>query len=350
MSPTGNAKRIIRRMRASWRDTQLLLREFRQPLLLFAILTISSGFLYYWLSIYAGKPLNSVVEAVYLTMLLTFLQPTIAFPQEWYLQAFFFFMPVVGVYILAQGLTDFGTLLFNRRARGKEWEMAVASTYNKHVVLVGLGHLGFRVVKKLRELDQEVVVIETHPEADLLHHLRELDVTVLEDDGTRETTLLAAGVQRARAIILCTQNDSLNLRMALKARNLNPKIEVVIRIFDDEFANSLENQFGFHAMSATGMAAPLFAAIAAHIDITPPITIEGKPHILAHLQIDPGSKICKQSISALEETYRVSIVLLCKDGQRDFHPSGNERIEPGQTITIFGEPDHINLLIHDSHR
>lgn len=246
--------------------------------------------------------------------------------------------------------TTFGTLLFNRRARGKEWEMAVASTYNKHVVLVGLGHLGFRVVKKLRELDQEVVVIEPRPEADLLHHVRELDVTLLEDDGTRETALLAAGVQRARAIILCTQNDSLNLRMALKARNLNPKIEVVIRIFDDEFANSLENQFGFHAMSATGMAAPLFAAIAAHIDITPPITIEGKPHILAHLQVAPDSKICKQSISVLEETYRVSIVLLCKDGQRDFHPAGNERVEAGQTITIFGEPDHINLLIHDSHR
>ena len=94
-------------------------------------------------------------------------------------------------------------------------------------------------------------------------------------------------VPRARAVILCTQNDSLNLRMALKARSLNPKIEVVIRIFDDDFASSLQTQFGFHAMSATGMAAPLFAAIAAHVDVTPPITIEGQPHILAQLQVHP---------------------------------------------------------------
>lgn len=343
------ARKTWRKLRASYRDTVLLLREFRQPLLLFTLAVVGSGGLYFALAEGADKP-ESLAHAIYITLSLTFFQGGADFPEKWYLQAFFFVMPVIGLGILAQGLTDFSVLLFNRRARGKEWEMAVASTYSNHVVLVGLGHLGYRVVKNLVELDQDVVVIERAPEADLLQNVRDLGVPVLVDDGTREAVLISAGVPRARAVILCTQNDSLNLRMALKARSLNPKIEVVIRIFDDDFAGSLQSQFGFRAMSATGMAAPLFAATAAHVDVTPPVTIEGQPHILAQLQVDPGSRIGGMSVHELEERYRVSVILLCRNGERIFHPAGKETVRPGYTIAVFGEPEKINHLLHERAR
>lgn len=343
-------RKAWRRLRASWRDTLLLLREFRRPLLFFTLAVTGSGWLYYTLSQPTRQPVESLVKAIYITLALTFFQTAVDFPMEWYLQVFFFIMPLVGISILAQGLADFSVMLFNRRARGKEWEMAVASTYSNHVVLIGLGHLGFRVVKKLVELEQDVVAIERAPDADLLSNVRALGVPVLVEDGSRDSALINAGVPRARAVILCTQNDSLNLRMALRARSLNPKIEVVIRIFDDDFASSLQTQFGFHAMSATGMAAPLFAAIAAHVDVTPPISVEGQPHILAQLQVHPRSRICGMTIHDLEEMYRVSVILLYRDGDRNFHPAGEVLIEQGQTIAVFGEPEKINQLLHERSR
>ena len=58
-------------------------------------------------------------------------------------------MPIIGIGILAQGLADFGSAIFNRKTRNKEWEMAVASTLNKHTILVGLGHLGYRVALEI---------------------------------------------------------------------------------------------------------------------------------------------------------------------------------------------------------
>ena len=71
----------------------------------------------------------------------------------------------------------------------------------------------------------------------------------------------AANIKDARTIILASQNDAMNLQIALKARSMNPKIQVVIRIFDEDFAHALQEQFGFTALSATEMAAPVFAAI-----------------------------------------------------------------------------------------
>ena len=53
------------------------------------------------------------------------------------------------------------------------------------------------------------------------------------------------------------------------------------------------------------------------------------------------------TVNELEETYRVSVILLCKNGERLFHPAGKELIEQGQTIAIFGDPEQINLLLHE---
>lgn len=145
-------EQLPRSWKASLRDTFLLLGEFRGPVLFFTSAMLELGCIYYFAAQQAGEPVGSLAEAIYLMLTLTFLQPSGNFPSHPFLQTFFFMMPLIGVGTLASGLADFGLLFFNRRARNNEWEMAVASTFNKHTILVGLGHLGFRVVDKLHEL------------------------------------------------------------------------------------------------------------------------------------------------------------------------------------------------------
>ena len=158
-------------------------------------------------------------------------------------------MPLIGIGSLALGLADFGYLFFNRRARSKEWEMAIASTLDKHHILVGLGHLGFHVIQHLKgAMNQQMAVIELDPSADLIAAVQEMDIPIIHDDASRELALDAAGVRQASSIILCTQNDAMNLKIALKARSLNPDIRVVIRIFDDDFAQALTQQFEVHGV------------------------------------------------------------------------------------------------------
>jgi Trk K+ transport system NAD-binding subunit len=335
-------------LQANWRDTLLLIREFQQPLFWFILVILGAGLIYYYLALGAGEPVSSIPEAVYLTLTLAFLQNSGTFPNSWYLQIFFFLLPLIVLSILAQGLANFTILLFNRRARGKEWEMAVASTFDDHVILVGLGHLGYRVVKKLIELDQKVVVVELDPEADLFSVIQTMGVPVITGDATRTEIMSAAGVLKAHSIILCTQNDSINLQIALKARSMNSKIEVVIRIFEDDFAEQLRQQFGFKALSATTMAAPIFAATAADIDISSPIAIGGQPNSLARIIVKERSGLIDTPINKLEDIYTISIVLLTREKASKQHPEGTISLLPEDEIVILGHPEKINLVIHDN--
>lgn len=342
-----------RRIRAAWRDTLLLVRQFMRPLLLFALAILGGGTLYYFFASQSGELVGSGdwIEAVYQVMGLTFLQPLgDNLPQDWRLQLFYFLMPLVGLSILAQGLADFGVLFFNRRARGKEWEMAVASTFTNHIVLVGLGHLGFRVTQALCELGQDVAAIEIKPDEELTAVARALGVPVIPDDARRESALRAAGVPKARTLVVCTQNDSANLQILFKARKLNPNLQVVARIFDDDFAQSLEESFGITAMSATGMAAPKFAAAAAGMDITRPITVEGESFSLGRFDIAPYSKLIGRSMGEIEQTYEVSVVLLRNNGASDFHPASDRCLSGGDVLAVLGGPEQISRIAHDNQR
>jgi Trk K+ transport system NAD-binding subunit len=340
--------RLLRKFRASWRDTWLLIREFSWPLLFFCTAIIGGGILYYTLSLTTESELDNVSEGIYQVLSLTFLQSVGDFPGEWYLEIFYFIMPVIGLILLAQGVTEFGVMLFNRRARGKEWEQAVASTLSNHVILIGLGHLGFRVAMHLNEMDQDVVIVEQNPKADLVSSVRDLGITVIQEDATRESALEAANIRKARAIILCTQNDSMNLQIALKARRLNPKIQVIVRIFDNDFAESLRDQFGYTAFSATGMAAPAFAAAAAGVDMTSPITVEGEILSLAHLQVNPASRLSNRKVGDIEQSYNISVVLVRSNHISDLHPAADREINPGDLLAILGGSAEISLLAKDN--
>jgi len=338
----------LRKLKAGWRDTWLLLGEFAFPLLFFTLAILGGGLGYYFLSANAGEPLANPLEAIYQVLTMTFLQPAGSFPHTWYLGLFHFIMPIIGLIILAHGVTEFSIMLFNRRARGKDWEIAVASTLNNHIILVGLGHLGFRVADELQHMDQDIVIIEANPRADLINNVKALGIPVIQDDATREPALLSAGVLRARAIILCTQNDSLNLKVALKARRLKPEINVIIRIFDEDFAHALQEQFGYTAFSATGMAAPAFAAAASGVNMTRPITVEGQSMSLAYINVEPESQLISQTINQIEQKYNLSVVFIRRNGVSDFHPPADYSVAGKDVMAVLGGPHEIKSLASDN--
>jgi len=343
-------KSMIRSWKATWRDTLILLNEFKTPLFIFIVAIIGGGLLYYAIANGVGEKnlVHSPTEAIFIVLTAAFLQPSGEFPKHYALQLFHFFMPLVGIIILAQGLADFGSLLFNRRARSKEWEMAVASTMKNHIVLVGLGHLGYRVAQRLHEMGKSVVVIELAAATHTVIAARGMGITVIEEDARNSTALEGANIRSAQTIILASQNDAMNLQIALKARSLNPNLQVVIRIFDEDFAHALHDQFGFIALSATEMAAPVFAAAAAGADVTNPISIEGQQLSLARLTIASTSSLARKTVGYVEDNYHLNVILLRHDHSSEMHPSDSVLLNTGDTLAVLGGPEELSKLMQDS--
>jgi Trk K+ transport system NAD-binding subunit len=341
-------KRLIRQWKAGWRDTFILLKEFRLPVLFFAVAVVGGGMAYAGIAQLAGEPVDSLTEAIYIVLTAAFFQPAGEFPKYFGLQIFHFIMPLVGIITLAQGLADFGSLLFNRRARSKEWEMAVASTMNNHIVLIGLGHLGYRVAQRLHEMGESVAVVELNPGSHTTMAAREMGIPVIQADARHPGALEGANIKQARTIILASQDDAMNLQIALKARSLNPNIQVVIRIFDEDFAHSLQEQFGFTALSATEMAAPVFAAAASGADVTNPISVEGQQLSLARLTIPASSKLADKSVGYVEDNYHLNIILLRHDHQSEMHPTDTRPLHAGDTLAVLGGPEQLSRLMQDN--
>jgi voltage-gated potassium channel len=341
-------KSFVRQWKATWRDTIILLNEFRWPLIFFTVAVVGGGFAYAAIADLAGEPVQGLGEAIYIVLTAAFLQPVGAFPNYFGLQIFHFLMPIVGIVILAQGLADFGSLLFNRRARSKEWEMAVASTMNKHIVLIGLGHLGFRVAQRLHGMGESVVVVEVKHDTHTANAARDMGIPVIQADARNAGALDGANIREAKTIILASQDDAMNLQIALKARTLNPKIQVVIRIFDEDFAHALQDQFGFTALSATEMAAPVFAAAAAGADVTNPISIEGQQLSLARMTIPAASSLTDKTVGYVEDNYHLNIILLRHDHQSEMHPTDTRPLHAGDTLAVLGGPEQLSRLMQDN--
>jgi voltage-gated potassium channel Kch len=161
-----------------------------------------------------------------------------------------------------------------------------------HVVLLGLGKIGARVLIRLRELNIPVVCVEADPEARGLAVARRLRVPVVLGDVTQEGVLEAAKVRRAHALLALTSVDSTNLEAALYARSVRSDLRVVLRLYDDDFATAVYRTLRAahpHALtrsrSVTHLAAPAFAGAMFGRQILGALPVERRVLLFAALEV-----------------------------------------------------------------
>lgn len=165
-------------------------------------------------------------------------------------------LPVI-VAALLEGLGTFRTATTLRRPpRG----------LSGHVVLLGLGKVGTRVLARLRRMGIPVVCVESDPEARGIAVARRLRVPTVIGDVTEEGVLEAARIHRAHALLALTSVDITNLEAALSARSVAPDLRVVLRLYDDDFATAVYRTLRTahpealtRSRSVSHLAAPAFA-------------------------------------------------------------------------------------------
>jgi Trk K+ transport system NAD-binding subunit len=132
-----------------------------------------------------------------------------------------------------------------------------------HYIVCGLGGTGIQVVSQLCANGCDVVVIERDTNNRFLNTVRSLKVPVIQSDANLLSTLQLAHLSHAAAVLVTTNNDVTNLEIALTVKGVAPKVPVIVRNQNPQFAPLAQQVFEFEAvLSPPDLAAPSFAAAA----------------------------------------------------------------------------------------
>jgi voltage-gated potassium channel len=326
-----------RGLRTTWLYLRALLREFRSTLLAVSVLVLAGGVLF---AITphpqlggARPPFDEALFAAWMAMLS---QPELTPPAAWYLTAVDSVYPLLGFALIGEGVVRFGLLMVSRRRGEKEWMRVMASTYRDHVVLCGVGRLGFRVLEQLLEQKRDVVVIEKNADARFVGAARTTGVPVLVRDMTEDAALLEAGVEYASAIVLATNDDIANLEAATDARRMNPSIRVCLRMYDQQVAAKLAGVFGVDvAFSASALAATAVAGMTLGARVLSACTIGGAAHVATELRVTAGSTLVGCSIADMESAHSVRVLARTTGGSAlESPPQAATRLTAGDVLVV----------------
>ena len=126
------------------------------------------------------------------------------------------------------------TFIFRRT--WDKWRMAkLQKTLGNHIVVAGFGTSGSEAVDELIARGaraQDIVVIDCEEEA--LQRAESLGCAILNADATRDKTLTAVHIDRARAMIISAGSDDTSILITLTARHLAPDLTISIAVRNED--------------------------------------------------------------------------------------------------------------------
>lgn len=210
-----------------------------------------------------------------------------------------------------------------------------------HVVVVGLGAIGLRVVEGLVARGAEVVVIERSESNRNLARARSLGVPILIADATLTDTLERTKVAAARAVAVMTSNDLTNIEAGLAVRahlqERDRQIPVVLRVFDRELGRTVERDFGFRFVRSTSaLAAPWFVGAALGLDILQTFYVERDLLLVARLTVAPSGGLAGLAMQDIPAQVRVVAIARAATGRLEHPPRRDTRFAAGDQAYLIG--------------
>ncbi|HEX2143612.1 MAG TPA: NAD-binding protein [Glycomyces sp.] len=216
----------------------------------------------------------------------------------------------------------------------------------EHVIVIGLGNMGTRVVEKLRERKIPVVAIEKNRDAMGIRAARANGAQVLLGDASNEEILKEADIGSCRSLVAMAKQDEANLEAALSGLKCNPGLRTVMRIYNPEFASLIRQNLNRatppqeappHASySAPEVASASFAQRLTDDKVLVTIPVRGHIAYIEAFEVGEGARL--DDAAAHRATKIGSHRLLAvrrAGGTVNWNPDAAFRISHGDTLLVL---------------
>ncbi len=265
--------------------------------------------------------------------------------QHTWLRLFAIMLMFAGVLTTAVLVAFIADLLLSRRFAHSAGRRRARHLRN-HVIVVGLGSFGIRVVSDLTAAGYDVAVIERDANNRFLSSADELDVPVIFGDATLRQTLESARVDRARAVAVLTQDDIVNIETGIVLREMlgprvmpevnRPDVPLVLRVYDRTLGAAVAQRFEFENVRSTvELAAPWFIGAAMGLQVLGTFSVGQRSFMVGGMHVAAGSELDGLRMFEMSTQTRV-IAITRQDAPVALHPRRDARLRAGDTAYLVG--------------
>jgi trk system potassium uptake protein TrkA len=212
------------------------------------------------------------------------------------------------------------------------------------VVIVGGGEIGLQTARLLTERGFAPRLVEQDPDRARVLAERLPDTTVLENDATDREFLERENVGNADVVIAALENDQQNLLASLLAKRVGAERAIAVvdtAGFPDLFeAVGVDVAVSPRAATAAEITRFTRARHAENVAI-----LEADEAEVLELKVTPDGDIADRTVRAVADDFPAHAVIgaIARDGHL-VTPRGDTRIEAGDHLIVFGEPDKLERV------
>ena len=240
------------------------------------------------------------------------------------------------------------TMGSHRRTRGIE-------RLNNHVIICGFGRVGQTLAIDLHEHHQPFVVIENAP-----HRIEEIQARqflFINGDATEDSTLLAAGIERAKAMVSALPADSANVFITLTSRNLNPGIQIISRADHSSTEKKLRQAGADKIVMPEIIGGQQMSRLITRPYVADMMELVAESRVL-HVEMDElvVTETCQLSGVSIRDAQihrqhgLLVIAVKQHDGDMVFSPSDTHVFQPGEVLIVMGPLDNIQQFRRENFR
>lgn len=227
------------------------------------------------------------------------------------------------------------------------------SKMKNHYIVCGFGRMGAVIATEFNKKRIPFIIVELKDEK--IERIEEQGFKFVHDDATLDDTLIEAGIERCKGIVVVLDNDQENLFVTMSARNLNRDAYIISRCAKHDTgkklkragANKVVNPYitGGHRMAELLISPYVEDTVSIETldDIAVDFSLE--EFAIEHINALNGKSIAE---SNLRENYGLLIVGIADGkGNSALNPGSDTILSSGQKIIVIGSLDNLTRFKDD---
>jgi Trk K+ transport system NAD-binding subunit len=198
------------------------------------------------------------------------------------------------------------------------------------VLIIGAGKVGQAAARSLRQKGVPVHAIDRTETA--LRPMRDDGVIVFPGDASDRKVLTRAGINEAASVLLTTNDDAMNIYLAVYCRRLNPDLRIVSRITHDRNVEAIHRAGADFVLSYTTLGVEAVISLLRGYELV----VLGEGVEMFSITVPKPLQGRRLMESGIGSNTGMSVVALEKDGQLVTQLTGETPLDAGATLLVLG--------------